>query len=227
MLTRLRPGKPSPALVISCLALFVALSGSSYAVIVLPKGSVGNKQLRNNAVKSPKIANNQVTGADVNEATLGQVPSAGNAGLLDGSNSASFLRNGAVAGGRLGGTYPNPTIPANSLTGGDINESSLGQVPNASTLNGLSSSAFARSTVYRRTGSGAGSCVGDTCRQAISCDSPADIIVGGGYASVDNGTHVEAAYMFTVSGASDYFQVVWINNATPDTVEVAAHCLNQ
>lgn len=93
---RLRLRNPSPALVISCIALFVALSGSSYAVIVLPKNSVGTKQLRNNAVKSTKIANNQVTGADVNEATLGEVPSAASAGLLDGIDSTGFLQNGAA-----------------------------------------------------------------------------------------------------------------------------------
>jgi hypothetical protein len=169
MFTRLRPGKPSPALVISCFALFVALSGSSYAVIVLPKNSVGTKQLRNNAVKSGKIADNQVTGADVNEATLSQVPSAASAGsantantantaanadALDGIDSAGFLQDGAIAGGRLSGSYPNPTIPSNSITGSDINEATLGTVPsatnaanatnagNANTLDGLDSSAF-------------------------------------------------------------------------------------
>jgi hypothetical protein len=81
MLTRLRPGKPSPALVISCIALFVALSGSSYAVIVLPKNSVGTKQLKKNAVTSAKVKNNALTGADVNEATLVLPPAANTAGL--------------------------------------------------------------------------------------------------------------------------------------------------
>jgi hypothetical protein len=117
---KLRLRKPSPSLVISCIALFVALSGSGYAVIVLPKGSVGTKQLRNNAVKSAKIANNQVTGADVNEATLGEVPSAASAGLLDGIDSTGFLQNGAAAGGDLTGSYPNPTIGAGKVTAATI-----------------------------------------------------------------------------------------------------------
>ncbi|MEX2465172.1 MAG: hypothetical protein WD428_04760 [Gaiellaceae bacterium] len=112
-MSKLRPRKPSPALVISCIALFVALTGSSYAVIVLPKGSVGTKQLRNNAVKSTKIANNQVTGADVNEATLGEVPSAASAGLLDGIDSTGFLQNGAAV--KQSTTLVDTSIEASSI----------------------------------------------------------------------------------------------------------------
>jgi hypothetical protein len=37
------------------LALFVALSGSSYAALALPKASVGAKQLKKNSVTSPKV----------------------------------------------------------------------------------------------------------------------------------------------------------------------------
>ena len=90
---------PSPAMIVACIALAVALSGASYAAIVLPKNSVGTKQLRPNAVKSSKIAPNQVTGDDVNEATLGQVSSAAsaanaanaaNADKLDGRDSSAF-----------------------------------------------------------------------------------------------------------------------------------------
>jgi hypothetical protein len=48
--------QPSPALVISLIALFVALGGTSYAAInALPKNSVGTKQLKNGAVTPGKI----------------------------------------------------------------------------------------------------------------------------------------------------------------------------
>ncbi len=46
---------PSPALVVSVLALVVALGGTSYAAFSLPNNSVGTKQLRNNAVTASKI----------------------------------------------------------------------------------------------------------------------------------------------------------------------------
>ena len=48
---------PSPALVISLIALFVALGGTSYAAITrLPANSVGTAQLKNNAVTGAKLA---------------------------------------------------------------------------------------------------------------------------------------------------------------------------
>jgi hypothetical protein len=49
------PRRPSPALVVACLALLVALSGTGYAAVVLPKGSVGTPQLKAGAVTSIKV----------------------------------------------------------------------------------------------------------------------------------------------------------------------------
>jgi hypothetical protein len=51
---RLRP-RLTYANVTATLALFVALGGSSYAALQLPKASVGAKQLKKNAVSSPKV----------------------------------------------------------------------------------------------------------------------------------------------------------------------------
>lgn len=47
---------PTPATGIAVLALFVALSGTTYAAITLPAGSVGTKQLKKHAVTKAKIA---------------------------------------------------------------------------------------------------------------------------------------------------------------------------
>ena len=108
---------PSPSMVVACLALTIALSGASYAAIVLPRNSVGTPQLKANAVKSGKVALNTLRGVDVNESTLGQVPSAanaahanaadtaanaGNADLLDGKNSSGFAAAGVEGGTKLG-----------------------------------------------------------------------------------------------------------------------------
>jgi hypothetical protein len=63
--------KPSPALVIAILALFVALSGTSYAVSKLPKNSVGNSQLAKNAVTSSKVKDHSLVTSDFKP---GQLP---------------------------------------------------------------------------------------------------------------------------------------------------------
>jgi hypothetical protein len=95
----LKPRRPSPALVISLIALFVALGGTGYAALRLPKNSVGTKQLKKNAVTGSKIKKNAVTsskvkdhsltGADINLGALGTVPSATNAGHATTADSAA------------------------------------------------------------------------------------------------------------------------------------------
>lgn len=58
--------RPSPALVVAGIALFVALSGTGVATIgQLARGSVGTLQLQNGAVTTPKIRDGAVTAAKV------------------------------------------------------------------------------------------------------------------------------------------------------------------
>src|SRR5438552_2773620 len=67
----LRRHRPSPALVVACLALAVALGGTSYAAVVLPAGSVGTKQLQNGAVIEPKVKHHSLLARDF---ARGQLP---------------------------------------------------------------------------------------------------------------------------------------------------------
>ena len=68
---------PSPALVISCVALAIALGGTGYATVSqVPRNSVGTPQLKNSAVTSAKVKNRSLLRADF---AAGQVP-AGPAG---------------------------------------------------------------------------------------------------------------------------------------------------
>jgi hypothetical protein len=52
--------RPSFPAVISMMALFIALGGTSYAVIKLPAQSVGNRELKSNAVTANKIRNGSI-----------------------------------------------------------------------------------------------------------------------------------------------------------------------
>ena len=101
--------KPSPALVISIIALFVALSGTGYAVSKVPKRSVGPSQLRVDAVRNKNIkagavsrskirakavtatqvATDSLLGRNVLESSLTKVP---DADKLDGQDASKFLQ---------------------------------------------------------------------------------------------------------------------------------------
>jgi hypothetical protein len=53
-------------MVVACLALLIALTGTSIAAVqAVPKNSVGSAQLKNNAVTAAKIASNAVTNAKI------------------------------------------------------------------------------------------------------------------------------------------------------------------
>ena len=94
MLSKLLSRRPSHATVVAYLALFVALGGTTYAAATIGAGDIKNdavrsRHIKNGQVKNPdlapnsvgggKVINNSLTGADVNEGTLGRVPLAANA----------------------------------------------------------------------------------------------------------------------------------------------------
>jgi hypothetical protein len=63
--------RPSPALVVSCIALAAALGGTGYATVLnVPMNSVGPAQLRNSAVTTKKLAANAVTSTKVRNGSL-------------------------------------------------------------------------------------------------------------------------------------------------------------
>jgi len=63
--------RPSPAMVVACLALTIALGGTSYAAVNLPRNSVGAVQLKKNVVTSAKVKNFSLLRADFKR---GQLP---------------------------------------------------------------------------------------------------------------------------------------------------------
>jgi hypothetical protein len=57
--------------VVAVMALFIALGGTGYAALKLPKNSVGSKQIKKNAVSSSKVKNGSLKKGDF---ASGQIP---------------------------------------------------------------------------------------------------------------------------------------------------------
>ena len=60
----------SPAMLVACTALVVALGGVGYAAGVLPKNSVGSAQIKKSAISGTKVARNAITSAKVKNGSL-------------------------------------------------------------------------------------------------------------------------------------------------------------
>ena len=95
--------RPSPALIIAMVALFVSLSGVSYGVAT---GFIDSREIKNNEVRSVDIRNNQIRTRD--------------------------LRNNQIRGIDIrNSTVQSRDIALNAVTGDDVKEETLQKVPSA------------------------------------------------------------------------------------------------
>ena len=95
--------RPSPALVISMIALFVSLSGVSYGVAT---GFIDSREIKNNEIRSRDIRNNEIRTRD----------------LRNNEARGIDIRNSTIQG---------RDVALNTLTGDDVKEDTLGKVPSA------------------------------------------------------------------------------------------------
>jgi hypothetical protein len=135
MLSRLRP-RLTFANVMSCVALFVALGGTSYAAL-----SVGSGQIKNHSIKGVDVAENSITGDNIKQRSLKE----GDIG--SGQVDARTIKNGSIEEQKMAlgsvttGTIKDRSIVAQkvalgSLTGDLMRKQSLtadlfapGQIP--------------------------------------------------------------------------------------------------
>ena len=113
--------RPSPALVVACLALLVALGGTSVAAVnQLGRNTVNTPQLVNGAVTNPKIRNNAINSTKVANRSLlrsdfapGQLP-AGPVGPQGPAGPAGAA--GAAGAAGPAGVIGAMTLRSNSVT---------------------------------------------------------------------------------------------------------------
>jgi hypothetical protein len=98
-----KPSLPSPAMVVALVALFAALGGSAYALTVtganIRNGSITGADVKNRSLRGTKFQLNSIGGNAIKPSAL------------------------------KSGSFPGRVLQANSVTGGQINESTLGPVP--------------------------------------------------------------------------------------------------
>jgi hypothetical protein len=71
---------PSPAMVVALVALFMALGGSAYALVItgasIKNGSVAGRDIKNRSLTGSDVAGNRIGGKAIKESSLGTVPGA-------------------------------------------------------------------------------------------------------------------------------------------------------
>lgn len=112
--------------VLSCTALFLALSGAAYAAkTMLPKNSVKAPQLANGAVTTPKLRNGAVTMAKLRNGAVNATK------IAPASIGSGQLANGSVRSGQLGGgvvtegKLKNSAVTANKIAEGAVSSGKL------------------------------------------------------------------------------------------------------
>ena len=238
--------KPSPAMIVACLALFVGMSGASYAAT-----KIGASQIKNNAVRSKHIKNGEVKGADVRANAINGVKvadsSLGGADVANESLTGDDIADGGIRGadvadGTISGTdVTNESIGTDdlaadsvnsakvrddSLTGTDIDESTLGQVPDSARVGGKTPSAFLSSSIYKvESAITAGQALGDGTFAAEKACNPGDVLLSGGPANIAaTSVMVES---FPAPGNLNAWKVRINKNAQNDSFNVVVLCSDQ
>jgi hypothetical protein len=126
----MRIRRPSPATAIALLALVIALGGTSYAALRLPAGSVGTKQLKNNAVTGAKVKNRSLAASDFGgtlpQGAKGEKGDKGDPGVnggngtdgapgAPGTNGAAFVAHARCPACSVSSNHANTNVPLSGL----------------------------------------------------------------------------------------------------------------
>jgi hypothetical protein len=138
---RLISRRPSPAMIVALLALFVALGGSSYAAVKIgardiTRGAVGTRAIANNSIRSADIHNAAVSGLDVKDDSLTNAD-------IDNANLSALTAKSADTA-----THATTATSADTAS----NATKADSADNAGKLDGLDSADFTRPACTSQTG---------------------------------------------------------------------------
>jgi hypothetical protein len=138
---RLLSHRPSPAMIVALLALFVAMGGSSYAAVKISardinRGAVGTRAIADNAIRSGDIHNATVSGLDVKDDSLTNAD-------IDNTNLSALTAKSADTA-----THATSATAATTAT----RATNADNADNAGKLDGLDSADFTRPGCTSQTG---------------------------------------------------------------------------
>lgn len=201
--------RPSPALVISCIALFVALTGSALAVGVgkntvrspqIVDGTIRTVDLRDNAVAAGKIAPNAVENTEIAENAVDSQAVAPDSltasDLAPASVTSSEVADQSLTDADLG---PN-SVGSSELQAGAVRASELGPIIQVSNTTGIAAGA----------------------NSGVSVDCPAGTtVISGGAQPANFGVEMTSSLR---SGNGWLYQAK-NNNGAASSLTVFAYCL--
>ncbi len=84
--------RPSPALVVACIALFVAMAGTGWAA-----SQISGSDVVNRSISHKKLKRDTLTGAEIKESKLGKVPTAASADSATHATTADSAAHATTA----------------------------------------------------------------------------------------------------------------------------------
>jgi hypothetical protein len=209
--------RPSPALVISCLALFLGLTGSALAAKAtigsnqIVNGSVRTVDLRDSAVNSAKVADTSITANDLATDSVGTDEIAKDAVKSD------EIADNAVA---------STEVAPDSLTAGDLASNSVtsleidNQTINSNDIGPNAVNADELSVVIQRTNSKS-LAAGTNGSVSVPCQAGEQVLSGGGAPS-NFGVEMTS----NAPSGNGWFYAASNKTATTQSITVYALCLS-
>jgi hypothetical protein len=207
----------SPATIISCLALFLALTGSAYAIgkntvrsAQIVDGTVRTLDLRDEAVKSAKVANGTLTADDLGTDSVNADEIAENAVA-----SPEVAPDSLTAGDLAANSVASSEVADQSLTQNDLGPSSVGSSEiQAGAIRSSELGPLVQITNSTAIKAGANAVVTATCPAGTT------VISGGGLAGL-----YTVSLVGSVRSGNGWAAYAHSNSANDTTITAYAYCL--